>query len=112
MNHGPDSNEPKKVDPLEVFQVLGASDETKPETLEETAREVGASPEVVEFMERLPQSVSEPADVVAAAAEPENNEAGVELELPDETETLPSLSIDDVTGGKREAPSKGWEPPR
>jgi len=91
----------RQIDPIEVFQVLGAADEAKPEKLEETAKEVGASPEVVEFMEKLPGDVTEPAEVVAAATDPVANSAGVELELPqDENEVKPELTIDDVTEGE------------
>ncbi|HEY2003816.1 MAG TPA: hypothetical protein VGH44_01740 [Candidatus Saccharimonadia bacterium] len=91
----------KRIDPIEVFQVLGAAEEAKPEKLEETARQVGASPEVVEFMEKLPGDVTEPSEVVAAASDPKANEAGVELELPhDENEVKPELTIDDVTAGE------------
>ena len=91
---------PKEVDPVEVFQVIGASDEAKPEKLEQTAKRVGASPEVVEFMEKLPPDVSEPSEVVAAATDPAKNAAGVEMELPeDENDVKPELTIDDVVEG-------------
>src|SRR5690349_633903 len=93
-----EKEEPVKVDPVEVFQVIGASDGAEPETLARTAEEVDASPEVVEFMETLPPDVSEPSDVVAAAADSDNNEAGVELEV--HQDELGQLTIDDVkTGG-------------
>lgn len=96
-----DNNAPKEVDPVEVFQVLGAADEVNPEKLEQTAEQVGASPEVVEFMEKLPPNVREPSEVVAAATDPNKNAAGVEMDLPeDENEIKPELTIDDVTEGK------------
>ena len=94
------SEEPKEVDTVEVFQVLGASDEVSPEKLEETAEKVGALPAVVEFMEKLPPDVKEPSEVVAAATDPSKNAAGVEMDLPeDENEVKPELTIEDVTEG-------------
>ncbi|HUC20898.1 MAG TPA: hypothetical protein VMR98_05405, partial [Candidatus Polarisedimenticolaceae bacterium] len=64
------ADKPKKIDPVEVFAVIGASDQTTPDALKEASEEIGASPEVVEFMEQLPSSVHEPSDVVAAATNP------------------------------------------
>ena len=55
-------------------------------------------PEVVEFMEKLPADANEPADVVAAAADASNNEAGVEMEVPDDNDVKPELTIDEVKG--------------
>lgn len=96
-----ENDELKEVNPVEVFQVLGASDEVKPEELEKTAKRVGASPEVVEFMEKLPPDVHEPSEVVAAATDPSKNAAGVEMELPeDENDVKPELTIDDVIEGE------------
>jgi hypothetical protein len=90
---------PKKVDPIELFQVLGASEDADPKSLEQTAKGVGASREVVEFMEKLPPDVTEPSEVVAAAADPDHNDAGVELELPQEQELKPELTVEDVVEG-------------
>jgi hypothetical protein len=91
-------NEPKKLDPMEVFQVLGASDDIDSDALQQKSKEVGASPEVVAFMETLPENVHEPADVVAAAADAGNNPVGAELDMPETPSSPPELTIDEITG--------------
>ena len=101
------NEETKKLDPMEVFQVIGASPTADRETLKAKAEQINASPEVVEFIDTLPPEISEPSQVVAAARSADNNEAHVEMDLPGVTKSTDSspdagLSIEEVKTGSPE----------